>query len=49
MVSIFKKINLFFIRIFDFLSFRKKTDIYYHDEYDTEILCLNDDSNSFTE
>ena len=35
--------------IFDFLSFRKKTDTYYDEEADTEILCLNDDSNSFTE
>ena len=49
MLDIFKKINIFLMSIFDLLSFRKKTDKYYDDEADTEILCLSDDSNTFTE
>ncbi len=48
MASFFEKINLFLMRFFDFVSFRKKTDKYY-DNYDEDIFCLNDDTNTFSE
>ena len=48
--SIFKKINFFFMSIFDFLSFRKKTDKQYNDiSHEEEIMCLNDYTNTFSE
>ena len=36
------------MKIFNFLSFRKKTDKYYDDFFE-DTICLNDDTNTFSE